>query len=64
LISEVRTYQAIVWQSGADRRAGERVTILAIDLKDAERQIKDRYGDEVIFSLYNEDDAAKPRWLF
>ena len=55
-----RLYQAIVW--GHDHsKPGERTTVLAYDLKDAERQLKQGYGDGITFSLYNEEDANKGR---
>jgi hypothetical protein len=55
-----RVYKAIVWGPDSNK-PGERTTVLADDLHDAERQIKQRYGEGVIFSLYNEEDAEKPR---
>jgi hypothetical protein len=58
--SEKRAYQAIVWKQDHDQ-SGERTTILANKLGDAERQIRDRYGERIAFSLYNEEDADKPR---
>lgn len=55
-----RIYQAIVWRQGEDQ-VGERTTVLADDLETAERELKQRYGEDIIFSLYNEEDANKPR---
>ena len=58
--SEKRLYQAIVWNEGQEQ-TGERTTVLADDLEDAERQLKKRYGERIIFSLYSEDEATKAR---
>jgi hypothetical protein len=55
-----RLYRAIVW--GHDpNKAGERTTLLAEDLEDAERQLKQKYGDDIVFTLHNEDDADRTR---
>jgi hypothetical protein len=55
-----RPYRAVVW--GHDpTKPGERVTLLAYDLEEAERQLKEKYGEEIVFTLYNEDDADRPR---
>jgi hypothetical protein len=55
-----RTYQAIVWSHGANT-PGERLTLQAENLEDAERQLKDKYGENVVFTLYSEEDAGRPR---
>lgn len=55
-----RTYQAIVWGLYPNK-PGERTIVLAEDLDDAERQLKQKYGEDIVFSLYNEEDADKPR---
>ncbi|WP_157359906.1 hypothetical protein [Caldimonas brevitalea] len=55
-----RVYQAMVWSSDPDK-PGERTTVLADDLGDAERQLRQKYGEDIEFSLYNEEDADKPR---
>jgi hypothetical protein len=55
-----RAYHAIVW--GDDPKLpGERVTVLAADLDDAQRQLEERYGKDRMFTLHNEEDADKPR---
>jgi hypothetical protein len=55
-----RLYQAIVW--GQDSNCpGKRTTTLANDSEDAVRQLKQRYGEDITFSLYNEEDANKIR---
>lgn len=55
-----RIYRAIVWRERSNE-SGERTTVLADDLDDAERQLKQKYGEDIVFSLYNEEDADKPR---
>mgnify|MGYP000374335160 CR=1 FL=1 len=55
-----RLYRAIVWCDGSNE-SGERTTVLAGDLDDAERQLRQRYGKDIVFSLYREEDADKPR---
>lgn len=57
---EKRVYQAIVWKLDPEQ-PGERATILANSLEDAELQLRERYGEGVAFSLYNEEDADKTR---
>jgi hypothetical protein len=57
---ENRVYQAIVWNQDREQ-SSERTIILARSLEEAERQLKDRYGEGIAFSLYNEEDADKAR---
>jgi hypothetical protein len=56
---KTRVYQALVWVEGQDR--GERLSLFATSLDDAKRQLKERYGQEIKSSIWNEDDARKPR---
>jgi hypothetical protein len=55
-----RPYLAIVWGQDPDK-AGERITIFAESLDDAERSLKQKYGENIVFTLYNEEDADRPR---
>jgi hypothetical protein len=55
-----RPFQAVVWPSSSDS-AGLRVTIHAATLAEAEQQLLADYGADVIYTLHNEEDAAKPR---
>ena len=57
---DLREYLAIVWTDGPTR-PGERVTLLGASLEDASKQITDKYGPNITCSLWNEEDAAKPR---
>jgi hypothetical protein len=58
--ADARLFQAIVWKHGPEQ-SGERIAIVAESLEDAERQVRELYGDDVAFSLYNEQDANKVR---
>ena len=55
-----RLYCAIIWVKGSDR-AGERVTVYALSLADAQERLELRYGKGNVFDLHNPDDADKPR---
>ncbi|MDH0863150.1 hypothetical protein [Mitsuaria sp. GD03876] len=55
-----RLYEAIVWkQAGA--QPGERTSLLATSLEDAKRQLRARFGEDLVFTLYNQDDADQAR---
>ena len=56
----LRPYRAVVWQQGPDT-VGVRITVMAEDLEDAERKLKQQYGESVVYTLYNEEDADKAR---
>jgi len=53
-----RQYKALVWV-GDD--PGIRVELYARNLEEATLQLKERYGREAVISLWNDDDAQKPR---
>jgi hypothetical protein len=53
-------YQAIVWSQDREQ-AGERTTILANSLDDAELKLKEQLGEDITFSLYSEADADEAR---
>jgi hypothetical protein len=56
----MKVYQAVVW-TGESETAGLRVTIHAESLTEATEKLKLEYGQEVVFSLYNQEDASRPR---
>jgi hypothetical protein len=56
----MKTYKAIVWESDP-QKPGQRVTVMAESLDDAKKQLEVTYGEGCVISLYNEDDAARPR---
>ncbi len=56
----LRAYKAII--SEKDPSAiGKRIALLATDLDDASHQIRQQYGEDVIVSLWNEEDASAAR---
>jgi hypothetical protein len=56
----VKLYRAIIWERNSDR-PGQRVSVLAESLKEAREKLVAEYGEGNIISLYNEEDAARPR---
>ena len=58
--SEKRLYQAIIWKQDS-KQPGERTSVLAFSLEDAERQLTEKYGTGIAFSLYNEEDSDQAR---
>ena len=56
---ELRTYHAIVWREPS--LPGERVTLVARDLDDANAQVRARHGQDATVSLWNEEDGNAPR---
>ncbi|WP_137933929.1 hypothetical protein [Mesorhizobium comanense] len=56
----VKVYKAIIRTVDPDK-PGERVSILAENLDEAKRQLEEEYGKGNVFSLYNEEDAERPR---
>lgn len=50
----------MVWRTSPDS-IGKRVRLMAFDLEDAKSQIKAEHGEQCIISVWNEDDAMKPR---
>jgi hypothetical protein len=57
---ELREYQ-VIWCTDDPVRPRERLTVLALSLDHASKQIMDRYGSNIQTSIWNEEDAAKPR---
>ena len=49
-------YHAIAWMKECDR-PGDRVTVVARNGDDAKKQLKEKYGTDMIVSLWNEEDA-------
>lgn len=58
--TDKRLYLAMVWRNGPDK-PGERVSVLAKDLKEARRLLEYEYGKGNVFYLRNPDDANKIR---
>jgi hypothetical protein len=40
---------------------GQRVSVLAENLKEAKEKLEAEYGEGNVFDLHNEEDAARPR---
>ena len=57
---KLREYQ-VIWWTEDPARPGERLTVRARSLDDASEQIKAKYGTNIKTSIWNEEDAAKPR---
>jgi hypothetical protein len=52
---QLLTYHAIVWRNSS--LPGERFTLFARDIDDASSQLRARYGEDAVVSVWNEDDA-------
>jgi hypothetical protein len=57
----VKEYQAIVWLANKSETPGLRVTVVAEDGDRAMAALKAEYGDDATETLWNEDDANRPR---
>lgn len=56
----LRPYQAIIW--GPEPEAiGIRKVYFAVDVNDAKKQLLAEYGENCTSSIWNEEDAEKPR---
>ena len=58
---QLREYQAIVWPSADESVPGKRVDYWAVDGEAAEASLRIDFGADVHFTLWNEDDANRPR---
>jgi hypothetical protein len=54
----VKEYRAIVWIGD---EPGKRVTVQAEDAEDAGERLRAEYGDDAVFTAWNEEDARRPR---
>ena len=59
-MESLKLYQGIVWKDASDS-VGQRVTLWATDPIEAGDKLKAEYGEKIIFTLHNEEDAARPR---
>lgn len=57
---ELRPYEALISHLGP-LAAVFRVTVVARSLEDATERLESEYGYGRVYSLWNEDDANKPR---
>ena len=58
--TEVIPYKAIVWPR-KEEKSGVHVEITASSLEEAESLLKKKYGPDIIYSIYNEEVASRPR---
>lgn len=56
----MKIYKAMIWKDGPDE-PGQRVSIEANSLDEAQRLLEDEYGKGSVFGLHNEADADRPR---
>jgi hypothetical protein len=54
----MKEYTAIVWIGD---QPGTRVTLQAEDAADAERQLREEFGEDAVWTVHNEGDAQRPR---
>ena len=57
---ELREYKAIVWAKDPNA-IGQRVTYMAENLEHARELMVQQFGEDVICTLWNEEDAHRPR---
>ncbi len=58
--SPLRPYMAIVWTNDPEK-PGQRLEVFANSLDDAKSMIKAQFDEEITMSLWNEEDANRPR---
>jgi hypothetical protein len=56
----VRLYRAIIWMRDSDL-PGQRVSVLAENLKEAKKKLEAEHGEGTVFNLHNEEEAARLR---
>lgn len=54
-----KLYQGVVWPD-ADK-PGLRISFMACDAEDAERHMREEYGEGVQYTVHNKEDADRPR---
>lgn len=56
----LREFKAVIWTKDPDQ-TGRQVTVWAVDLQDAKRQLDEKYGPDQVFDLHAAEDANRPR---
>lgn len=56
--SERRIFKAIIWEGD---NPGQRLTIEASNAQEVAEYLHETYGHDIVFSIWNEEDANKPR---
>jgi hypothetical protein len=57
---EKKLYRAIIWTPDPVV-AGKRVQVYAMNAEDAKRRLQAEYGIENTYSIWNDEDASRPR---
>lgn len=55
-----KLYHAMIW-TGDSSIPGQRVTVLAENLREAKKKLEQLHGEGNVYDLHNEEDAARPR---
>lgn len=58
--NNLKLYKAIILDRAKDQ-LGERVTVLAENLRDAKNLLEEKHGKGTVFDLHNEEDANQTR---
>lgn len=56
----MKQYDAIVWPPDPNQ-PGERVTIFADNVEDAQKKIEEKYGKGRVYTVKNKEEASRPR---
>jgi hypothetical protein len=59
-IMSLRSYQALISKPGSDS-IDARAKVMAANLEDAKAMLEAQYGSGCVLSLWNEEDASRPR---
>ena len=57
---EKRLYRALIWTPDPTV-AGKRVQVYAMNAEDAKRLLQAEYGTENTYSIWNDEEASRPR---
>jgi hypothetical protein len=57
---KMKLYKGIYWHKDAEN-LGERIEIFAYDGADAKRRIREKFGKDIGISVWNEEEASRPR---
>jgi hypothetical protein len=58
-LTYVKIYKTTIWKR--DPEAGLRVSVAAESLAEARRKLEAEHGEGTVYSLWNEEDANRPR---
>jgi hypothetical protein len=56
----MKMYKAIIWDEDPDK-PGRRVSVIAENLQEAQKQLEQEHGKGHVFNLHCEEDAIRPR---